>query len=515
MKSTSLFHYFFGFIMLLLIQNSCSDDGDRVNTNSKEYTLVVYDNPNQEIRANYTFILWKVGLDQKLTSPVNLKTDKDGKVIIVLHKGKYYAEMAYISNGKTDNFYEFEVIDTNGDEIIIPLEDMRPYYDCSVLLKTDPGAEIIASEKVQLITLDANGIEIKTEELVTNNEGKLLFKMPEGKYRVKYGHIINEYWNNTFDFQVKSSLDHDFTMLVKPAYNCSLVVKVKSTQKIRQNEKILLITLDSKGKEIKTEEMTTDSEGKIHPKLVIGSYRVKFAYIPDGDWDNTIDFKVKTDESTDFVMEIKTNLLDDNQPIGYTYFEDSFSWIDNITFPGIEDYMVTPNTSEFQVIKATTEEQKAKLEDSKWEYSTLIYLRPGYLKFGSGSTTSDSKATITTPQFPIVEGKYSNVKVSFDVARYITKTGLLDKYNKLIIRITGSGSFHRTDENKSAEFYATNTVYNEWIAINAIIYNISSDTRISIESEPAIDPSTKKWAPCRLFLDNVKVIKESQSEKEK
>ena len=60
---------------------------------------------------------------------------------------------------------------------------------------------------------------------------------------------------------------------------------------------------------------------------------------------------------------------------------------------------------------------------------------------------------------------------------------------------------------KTIDLFATNTTYNQWIPLEAIAYDISSDTRIAIESTPEIEKS-------RFFLDNVKVEKESRSEKE-
>lgn len=414
--STKRFIFIMACLASLLGVEACSDSEQVVYTTSKERVLVVYDNQKKEAMPHHPITLWETGLGEKTTSPRNIATDATGKIHLSLRTGKYKVETAYIKGAEIDNFIQFEVNDTDTGEIVIPLEDMRPYYDSR------------------------------------------------------------------------------------------LTVVGRSSQLPRANEPVLLITLDASSEETESRELVTDQEGTIHFRVVAGLYRAKFAYTPGAEYDNTFDFEVKADEPNEFVMEVKTNLLDDRQSIGHIYFQDNFSWIDS-SFPNIEDYMAAPNTKETLIGSVTDPALIAKIEASGWEFYQYVYLRPGYLKYGTASTTRDSQGRITSPPMPIAEGKYSNVKISFDAARYITQSGAKDTSNRIILRLYGSGSFLRNEEVKTIDLFATNTTYNQWIPLEAIAYDISSDTRIAIESTPEIEKS-------RFFLDNVKVEKESRSEKE-
>lgn len=413
---TKLFIFMMSCILTLIGFGSCSESDEIVQTTTNDRVLVIYDNWKKEVKPNHPVTLWRMGLNEKLTAPQNFSSDEEGKIHLSLHAGRYKIETAYIIGETIDNSFWVEITNEDQEEIVIPLEDMRPYYDCS------------------------------------------------------------------------------------------LMVKARSTQQIRVNEKVLLITLDTNKNEVENRELITNQEGRISFKAVAGFYRAKFAYVPGAEWDNTIDFEVQADETNEFVMEIKTNQLDDRQPIGYVYFQDDFSWIDS-TFPDIEDYMITPNTKEKLISSVTAPELVTKIEASGWEFYQYVYLRPGYLKYGTASTTRDSQGKITTPAMPITEGKYSNVKISFDAACYITKSGLKDTSNRIILRIIGSGSFQRNEEVKTVDLYADNTLFNQWVTLEAVAYDVSTDTRIAIESTPEIEKS-------RFFLDNVKIEKESQSEKE-
>lgn len=413
---TKAFIFIMGCILSLIGMGACSESDQIVYTTTKYRVLVVYDNWNKEVKPNHSITLWRMGLNEKFTSPQNLSSNEEGKIHLSLHNGSYKVETAYIMGGAVDNSFQFKITDGAQEEIVIPLEDMRPYYDCS------------------------------------------------------------------------------------------LIVKARSSQMIRINEPVLLVKLNANNEEVESKELVTDQEGKVFFKVVASFYRAKFAYTLGAEWDNTFDFEVKAEETNEFVMEVKTNLLDDRNLIGHIYFQDDFSWIDS-SFPGIEDYMTAPNTKEILISSVTEPEQVTKIEASAWEFYQYVYLRPGYLKYGTASTTRDSQGRITSPVMPVTEGKYSNVKVSFDAARYITQTGLKDTSNRVILRIIGSGSFQRNEEVKTIDLYAINTAFNQWVTLEAIAYDISSDTRFAIESTPEIEKN-------RFFLDNVKVEKESRSEKE-
>ena len=139
-----------------------------------------------------------------------------------------------------------------------------------------------------------------------------------------------------------------------------------------------------------------------------------------------------------------------------------------------------------------------------------VYVLVGALKFG----TSTRGGGIISPALGIESGKYSNLKVQFDLANNIAVsvkdpskpnygTGTAD--NPFVtVEIRGNGTF--TDGTTSQVLPVDNTKWNDWQAKSLVVKDASEDTQLIFRSQNmGNDTGRSRW-----YLDNVEVVKESE-----
>lgn len=342
---------------------------------------------------------------------------------------------------------------------------------------------------------------------VTDDEGKAILKLDQGKYQAEFAFLKGKERDNFHCFEVQPNTTEEIIMPVfdkRDYYECTLTVVDVETGDTRNTEPVIFKTLDDNNNEITAKELTTDTEGKIAFRVVAGKYRTSFAYEAGEDPDNTYDFEITPQSEKHLVMHVKPNTSDDRQPIGFIYFEDDFSWIG--TDFGGTDYMDgNYPTGEKRFTAITKPDLVEKINNSGWTITGAIYARIGYIKYGLGNNTGISDGMITTSRLPIVKDKFANIRVAFKAARFIGKTGALDTENIVTIMIEGEGSFSKNEKIQSMTLPINNTAYNEWDLLETIVYNASSTTKISIGKE-------KKLSKGRFFLDDVVIAKHSKAE---
>ena len=134
MMRTKLFIFMMSCILTLIGFGPCSESDEIVQTTTNDRVLVIYDNWKKEVKPNPPVTLWRMGLNEKLTAPQNFSSDEEGKIHLSLHAGRYKIETAYIVGETIDNSFWVEITNEDQEEIVIPLDDMRPYYVCSLMV---------------------------------------------------------------------------------------------------------------------------------------------------------------------------------------------------------------------------------------------------------------------------------------------------------------------------------------------------------------------------------------------
>lgn len=401
--------------------------------------------------------------------------------------------LSIISNGCSDNDNSYSPPASNYTLLIIDAETQTPRSNEPVVITTFGADNKIANKRTY----------------VTDESGKTHLKLDEGKYQAEFAFMKGKEMDNFQLFEVRSNSSEEIIMPIldkRDYYECTLTVVDTETSETRNTEPITFITLDENGSAVASKELVTSADGKIAFRVVAGKYRTRFAYERNAEPDNTFDFEITPESSKNLIMNVKPNLFDDRKPTGYVYFEDDFSWIG--TEFGGSDYMDGKYpTVEKRFTSIKDKGLLEKMKNSGWTITGAIYARIGYIKYGLGNNTGISNGMITTSALPIDNGKFANINVIFKAARFIGKTGALDTENVVTVNISGDGSFSKGEEIKSLTLPINNTAYNEWYPLEAIVYNASSTTKISIGKE-------KQLSKGRFFLDDVVISKHSKAEQE-
>ncbi len=400
--------------------------------------------------------------------------------------------------------FSLSIMSSCSDDENTTAEKMTDY---SILVIDNETQTPRSKEPVSILSYGNDGKIAYKRTYITNESGELDLKLEQGKYRAEFAFVKGKELDNFLDFEVSSSSSEEVTMPIfdkRDYYDCTLQIMDTETLEPRTNEPVIFITLGDNDAEVSTKTLTTDASGKISFHVVAGKYRAKFGYETPDEIDNTLDFAITADGEKDVIMNIKPSSLDDRKPVGYVYFEDNFDWVTS-DFGG-SDYMDgSYSTTEKYIANTTDPVLLAKVSNAGWVFDGVVSFRLGYIKFGSASTVNSSKGTITTSTLAIDADKYSNIKIKIKVARYITKAGAKDAENLATISITGDGSFSRTSNVTSTALSVTNEAYNEWIELEAVAYNVSSNTKISIGK-------AKQVSVGRFFCDGVSITKESKAE---
>lgn len=379
--------------------------------------------------------------------------------------------------------------------------------DCVILVVDNETQVLRSNEPVLIINYGNEGKIAGKRTYVTNENGELSLKLEDGKYRAEFAYVSGKELDNSLDFEVGNGISEQLTMLVfdkREYYNCTLQIMDTETLQPRVNEPVIFITLGEKDVEVSNKTLTTDAEGKISFRVVAGKYRAKFGYESPDEIDNTLDFSITPDGDKDIVMNVKASSLDDRKPIGYVYFEDNFDWITD-DFGGTDYMNGSFPTKETYIANVKDVDLLNKVSTAGWVFDGVVSFRVGYIKFGSASTVNSSKGTITTEALPIDANKYSNIKIKIKVARYITKAGAKDAENLVTISLTGDGSFSRSAAQASITLNVTNDAYDQWVELEAVAYNVSSNTKIGIGK-------AKQVSVGRFFCDGVSITKDSKAE---
>ncbi len=377
-----------------------------------------------------------------------------------------------------------------------------------VILIIDNDTQAPRSEEPLLIISYGNDGKVAYKRVyITDKKGQLDLKLERGKYRAEFAYISGKEPDNFLEFDVDNSTPRQLIMPIfdkRDYYDCTLLIIDTETLQPRINEPVIFASLNENDTEISAKTLITDSNGKISFHVVAGKYRAKFGYESSDEIDNTFDFSIKPDGDKNIVMSVKSSSLDDRKPIGYTYFEDNFHWVTS-DFGG-SDYMNGDfPTTETYIANIKDPYLLNKINAAGWTFDGVVSFRLGYIKFGSASKVNSSKGTITT--FPLVVDaeKYTNVKIKVKVARYLTKAGGKDAENFVTVSLAGNGSFSRSSALTFVTLPATNEAYNEWVELEAIAYNVSSNTTISIGKANLISVG-------RFFLGDVSITKDSKAE---
>ena len=379
--------------------------------------------------------------------------------------------------------------------------------DYTILVVDNETQNPRSREPVSILSYGNDGKIAYKRTYITNDSGELGLKLEQGKYRAEFAFVPGKELDNFLDFEISANSPGTLTMPIfdkRDYYDCTLQIMDTETLEPRVNESVIFITLNDNDAEVTSKTLTTDSNGKISFHVVAGKYRAKFGYETPEEIDNTLDFEITAEGDKNLIMNVKPSSLDDRKPVGYVYFEDDFDWVTS-DFGG-SDYMDGSfSTTEKYIANTNDPLLLAKVSNAGWVFEGVVSFRLGYIKFGSASTVNSSKGTITTSTLPIDEDKFSNIKIKIKVARYITKAGAKDAENLATISIIGDGSFSRTSSVTSTALSVTNEAYNEWVELEAVAYNVSANTKISIGK-------AKQVSVGRFFCDGVSIIKDSKAE---
>lgn len=414
-----------------------------------------------------------------------MKTIKQSFFLAIL------SALSIISNGCSENDFSSAISASDYTLLIMDAETQSPRCNEPVVITSFGTDDKIAYKRTY----------------VTDNDGKVILKLDQGKYQAEFAFIKGKDIDNFQHFWVQPNTTEKIVMLIldkRDYYECTLTVVDTETGDTRNTEHITFITLDDNNNEIASQKMTTNTQGQIAFRVVAGKYRTSFAYEVGEAPDNTYEFEVTPESEKNLIMNVKPNTFDDRKPIGFIYFEDDFSWID--TDFGGTDYMDgNYPTGEKRFTAITKPALLRKMDNSGWTITGAVYARIGYIKYGLGNNTGASNGMISTSKLSIAKGKFTNIKIAFKAARFIGKTGTLDTENIVTVVIEGEGTFSKNEEIKYITLPINNVVYNEWDYLETVVYNASSTTKINIGKE-------KELSKGRFFLDDVVISKHSKGE---
>ncbi len=216
-------------------------------------------------------------------------------------------------------------------------------------------------------------------------------------------------------------------------------------------------------------------------------------------------------------QEVVFQITDDGQEAGYSYFEDDFGWVTAVY--GGTDYIGGYPSASAETFwnnitaAAYGDEAYNAFNPSGWllgdnALKQRTYLRIGYVKFGRAANAAGSGGSLMTPPLDKVKkNSTTTLKVSFDCCIFVGTTGTWDP-NSMQVRVLGPGSINDETSAVTAQaFYMQTGVMHQWETKEFLVYGATNATQIVFES---VEETAKAN---RLFLDNVRIVKASASDK--
>lgn len=214
---------------------------------------------------------------------------------------------------------------------------------------------------------------------------------------------------------------------------------------------------------------------------------------------------------------------DDGRPVGYTYFQDDFSWVTDVY--GGSDYIAGwPDNTAEQYWNGVTadkfgEEAYNALAATGWTTSDnklkeRVYLRVGYVKMGRGSNAKGCGGGLVTPAISIKKNCAATLRVSFDCCNMYSTSGKWDGTTSMMVRIIGPGTindavtvekqFQMSTSDETASIWNSGKPdKNPWERKEFIVNGATSDTRIVFES-------VEETVANRWFFDNILIRKDKE-----
>lgn len=320
---------------------------------------------------------------------------------------------------------------------------------------------------------------------ITNESGEVYFKKSYlGKYTIEVGYkdATSTKEAGEFDLQQDSPREHSFTM---PS-----IFEVKPT----------LISVGKNGL------LPDDTEASFHI-ISTESWNITSEY--NSTW---VKLSATSGEKGKTIITLKVNELD-GAPRGEIFTvknatDESFSekvYVEQAGDPYFNDNLdwlaiLHPNASDFLNNQSATT-MVGWGSDSNYHgwtryifTSAATYCGLGYFKI----STSSRGGGVTTPKMEAIgAGNTENVRLTFDIAKYIPASGAAGT-GEVAVDIIGGGTFQ--DGTTTKLFQAGNTKWNVFDTKNEIILDATSQTQFSIRA-PQVSGNYQ------FLLDNVKVEK--------
>lgn len=208
-------------------------------------------------------------------------------------------------------------------------------------------------------------------------------------------------------------------------------------------------------------------------------------------------------------------------------FEDDFSWTDDLVAAckaagvtvgdTVNDKDKSANAPNVYTTSADLKTAFFKIFTDQMGYEDmypageLVYLQPGYLKFGR---TGGNNTSIRLPKLNLDSA--SDIDIEFDFAAMVQGSGTVDD-SKLVVRIEGDGEFE--NGTKYSSVFAHNQSKDEflWTHAKTTVKGATSNTRLVIvmyrvltkndAGEYTGDYNYGVSGAGRFFLDNIKITK--------
>lgn len=241
----------------------------------------------------------------------------------------------------------------------------------------------------------------------------------------------------------------------------------------------------------------------------------------EGTWVDDLSFREGNDGNGQEVAFMVGG--DDGRPIGYTYFQDDFSWVTDV-YNGSDYIAGWPSNTAEQYWNGVTadkfgEEAYNTLTATGWTTSDnklkeRVYLRVGYVKMGRGSNAKGCGGGLVTPAINIKKNCAATLRVSFDCCNMYSTSGKWDGTTSMMVRIIGPGTINdavtvekqfqmSTSDETAAIWNSGKPDKNPWERKEFIVNGATSDTRIVFES-------VEETVANRWFLDNVLIRKDKE-----
>ncbi|MEG1864518.1 MAG: BACON domain-containing carbohydrate-binding protein [Alistipes sp.] len=192
----------------------------------------------------------------------------------------------------------------------------------------------------------------------------------------------------------------------------------------------------------------------------------------------------------------------DTHAEGFSFYKDDFNWIASKWVAPYTKYgwpSVNIDGKNGNDLSLSTAGMKEAVEAKGYDYSSATYARyEGFVKLGKTAIMG----SVTTPALANIDaGKGATLLVQFDAALYASAGGTVDNgSDQMYVSVNGVatvGDLVATEIGTSVK-----NVWS-WTRYSVIVYNATAETRITFGSERALK--------CRLYLDNISVVRAKDS----